>query len=399
MRPRPPSSGRPGPVRTRPLVPARTRLTPYRQLERGPGLPISARALLAVAILCLAGTVVLIGSGTLGRVVGALAGGVGGVVQNLASAVASSSPTPAAVIADVPVIAAPDNPYTNNETVDISVTVPQNAVGKAGYTVRLFDTLVDPAASSEAATVVGTLPVGPTSTLIFPGITLKAGTNDLQVALVGPDGEGGRSTTVTWVLDKVDPKITIVSPKDGASTTSDAVTIKGKTQPDSSVLLRDDANAATASVQADADGLFSVAIATTAGPNAITIEVTDPAGNTSSVVLHVKKPSGQLSDVLTASAYKWKVAQLPKRVTFIVTVTGTNGARLGGATALFTVTVPGLAPVVSPEVATSADGTAGFVMTIPAGATPDVPGGLVAVEVTAPSGTGTARQSLTITSQ
>ena len=382
-------------------MPPKTRLAPYRQLERGPGLPISAKALLAVSILCLAGTVVLIGSGTLGSVVGALAGGVGSVVRQVASAVASSSPTLPPVISDVPAISSPDNPYTNIETVDISVTVPVTAVGKSEYKVRLFDTVTDaPTSSPRPTAVIGDLPVGPTSTLVFPGVTLTSGNNAMQVALVGPNGEGGRSTVVTWVLDQVDPKITIVSPKDGVSVTSDAVTIKGKTQPDSTVLLRDDANSATASTQADADGLFNVAIATTSGLNTITIEATDPAGNTSSVSLHVKKGSGQLSVALTASTYKWKVSQLPAGVTFKVIVTGPNGARLGGATALFTVTIPGLAAIVSPQVNTSADGSASFTMTIPAGATPDVPGGgLVAVQVTSDSGTGTARQTLTITSQ
>jgi hypothetical protein len=345
--------------------------------------------MLVVAILCLAGTVALISSGTLGRVVGTLAGGVGGVVEQVASAVASSSPTPAAVITDIPAIAAPDNPYTNVEAVDVTVTVPKTAVGKTGYKIRLFDTV-----TGQATAVVGDLPVGSTSMLTFPGVTLKDGTNDLQVALVGPDGEGGRSTVVTWVLDQADPQITIISPKDGVSITTDAVTIKGKTQPGSTVLLRDDANSATASAQADKDGLFSVAIATTAGPNVITIEATDPAGNSASVVLHVAKGSGQLTVALKGSATRWKTSQLPVSVTFTVTVTGANGARLGGATALFTVTIPGLAAIVSPEIATGADGKASFVMTIPAGATAG--SGLASALVTTPSGTGTARQSLTL---
>ena len=389
VRPRPPSTGRPDPFRTRPpILPTRERLTPYRDLERGPSIPSGAQALLVVAIVCLAGTVVLFGSGTLGRIVGALAGGVGGVVQEVASAVASSSPTPATVITDIPAIAPPDNPYTNVETVDITVTVPQAAVGRTGYKVRLFDTV-----AGQAVATVGDLPVGATSKLTFPGVTLKSGTNDMQVALVGPDGEGGRSTTVTWVLDQVDPKITLISPKDGSSTATASLTIKGKTQPDSTVLLRDDANSATASAQADKDGLFSVAIATASGANVITIEATDPAGNTSSVVLHVSKGSGQVTVTLSGTVYKFKTTQATN-VTFTVIVTGPNGARLGGANALFTVTVPGLAAIVSPEITTAADGTARFTTTIPAGATAG--SGLASVLVTTASGTGTARQSLTV---
>lgn len=389
VRPRPPSTGRPAPVRMRPVNPARIRLKPYRAIERGPRLPIGARAMLAVAILALAGTVVLYGNGTLGHIASGLASGVGGVVDKIGGVMASPTPTAVPVVSDVPFIVAPDNPYTSVETTDVSVTVPAAVAGKTDYMVRLFDTVGD-----QPTSVLGNMPVGPTSTLVFPGVTLAPGTNGLQVALVGPDGEGGRSTVVTYVLDQVAPKVTIVSPKDGASISADSLTIKGTTQPASSIVLRDDANAATASTQADKDGIFSVAIATAAGPNAITITVTDPAGNVTAVVVHVTKGSGKLTVTLTGSAYTFKASSLPANVTFTAVVTGSNGGRVGGAVALFTITVPGAAAIVSPQIQTGADGAASFTTTIPAGATSG--SGLASVLVTTGSGSGTARQALTI---
>jgi hypothetical protein len=377
-------------VRLRPVSPERTRLSPYRAVKRGPGLPASLKAMLAVAILGLAATVVLVGTGTLGGILGALAGGVGGVVQQVAgAAAATSSPTAAPVVTDTAFIVAPDNPYTNVETVDVTVTVPQAALGKSGFKVRLFDTVTD-----KPTVVLSELPVGPTSTLLFAGVTLAAGNNGLQVALVGPDGEGGRSTVVTYVLDQVDPKITITTPRDGASVTASTVTIKGNTQPGSTVVLRNDANAATATDQADTAGLFSVGIATAAGPNAILITVTDPAGNASTRTINVVKGSGKLTVALTGSVYKFTAATLPTNVTFTVVVTGADGARVSGASALFTVTIPGLQAIVSPETATGADGRASFSTTIPAGA--QAGSGLASVLVTTPSGTGTDRQSLTV---
>jgi hypothetical protein len=68
---------------------------------------------------------------------------------------------------------------------------------------------------------------------------------------------------------------------------------------------------------------------------------------------------------------------------------------VSGATALFTVTVPGLEAIVSGEVATGKSGAATFTTRIPAGATRG--SGLASVLVqTDDYGTGTDRQVLTV---
>jgi hypothetical protein len=390
VRPRPPSTGRPAPVRMRPVGPTKTRLSGYRKIRRGPGLPASAKLLLAIALACLAVVVALFATGTFGRAMGTLLGGIGGVAEQVGSAVgASPSATAAQVVKDVPLIVAPANPYVNTDTVDIRVTVPTAAVGKSAFRVRLFDTVAD-----KPAATLAELPVGQTAELLFPGIALTAGTNDLQVALVGPDGEGGRSSTVTYVLDQVAPKVTITAPKDGSSTTADTITIKGTTQPASTIVAHNDANSASGTGTADKDGIFSVGVSTAEGLNTITLAVTDPAGNASSVVVHVTKGTGKLTVALTGTTYKFKTSTLPTSVTFTVVVSGASGTRLAGATALFTVSIPGLPAIVSPQVTTGGDGTARFTTTIPAGAQSGT--GLASVLVTAPSGTGTDRQSLTV---
>ena len=390
VRPRPPSTGRPAPVRMRPVAPTRTRLSRYSEIRRGPHLPAGAKLLLVVAIACLAVTVALFGTGTFGRAVGTLLGGIGGIVDQVGSAVgASPSATRAQVVTDVPLIVAPANPYVNTDTVDIKVTIPTAVVGKSTFRVRLFDTL-----TGKTAAVLAELPVGKTAELLFPGIALTAGANDLQVALVGPDGEGGRSSTVTYVLDQVSPKITITAPKDGSATTSDTVTIKGTTQPASTIIARNEANSASAAAKADKDGIFSVAVATAEGTNALTLTVTDPAGNVSSVTIHVTKGTARLGVVLTGTTYKLKTSTLPTSVTFTAVVTGGDGSRVAAATALFTVSIPGLQAIISPQIATGGDGTARFTTTIPAGAQGG--SGLASVLVTTASGTGTDRQTLTV---
>ena len=76
-------------------------------------------------------------------------------------------------------------------------------------------------------------------------------------------------------------------------------------------------------------------------------------------------------------------------------VTDPDGHRLAGATALFTVSVPGLQSIVSGQIRTNATGSATFTTTIPKGAMPG--GGLATVLVTTGGlGTTTDRQVLTV---
>lgn len=390
VRPRPPSNGRPAPARPRPVAPSPTRLARHRQLERRRDIPLVAKALLALAIVALGATIVWVGSGGIGPLVAGVAQGFGGFVGRIGDVVASGSPTPAPVISDAPVIVAPDNPYTNSETADITITLPQAVIGQDGYTVRLYDTIPD---STRA--LLTEVAVGPTSRLVIPGVTLASGRNDLQASIVGPAGESDLSPIVSIVLDQVQPKITIISPKDNSAVSKDTVVIKGKTQAMSSIIARVDLNGATASAQADKDGLFQLTIAVAAGTNTITLTATDPATNTWSQTLTVIRGSGQLTASLTGTVYRFKAAKLPTTATYTVVVTGPDGKPVAGATALFTVTVPGLEPIVSAEIPTDQNGRASFTTDIPQGTMTG--SGLASVLVITPTfGTTTARQVLTV---
>ncbi len=390
VRPRPPSSGRPATVKLRPATPSPARLARHRQIERRRGLPVLAKALLAVAVVALGAAILWVGSGGIGPFVSGVAQGFGGLVNRIGAVVASPSPTVPPLIGDAPLIVAPDEPYTNLESVDITVNVPQAVVGQDGYSVRLWVTLKDTQRS-----VIAEAPVGRTSVLIVPGVALVSGRNDIQASIRGPGGESDLSEVATWVLDQVQPAITIISPKDNAAVTKSAVTVKGKTQARSTIVARNEANGATASTDADKDGLFAITLAVAAGVNGITITATDPAGNAASKVLNVRKGSGKLIVSLTGSIYRFKSSKLPKDATFTVLVTGPDGRPLAGATALFTVTVPGLEAIVSPEIQTGSNGKATFTTRVPKGALAGT--GLASVLVTTTdSGTGTDRQVLTV---
>ncbi len=351
-------------------------------------MPIGA--LLAVAVAALGLGIVWVGSGSVGPFLSSMVRDVGGFVTTVGEAVGSTPPTTAPDVGDAPTVVPPDQPYTNDDSVDVTVSVPAPIVGSAAYSVRLYVTLKD-----ARPKVVAEQAVGPAALLVIPNVDLSAGRNDFQASIVGPGGESGLSPVATWVMDNSKPKLTIISPEDGTSTSRNAITVKGKTQAGSTVRLRNDINGATATVDADKNGLFSARIAIDAGMNEILVTSTDPAGNPNEASITIRKGSGKLTADLTATVYRFKANRLPRTVTFTVDVTGPDGRPVRGAVALFTVSVPGLEAIVSGEIATGANGRASFTTRIPSGAMPGA--GLATVLVTTDNyGDITDRQVLTV---
>ncbi len=345
-------------------------------------MPLVAKVAMAAAVVVLGWFCLMIGLGLLGPAVSSLAKGFGTMVGSLTTLVGSPTPSAIGAVSVAPVIDPPDSATTNVASVDLTVHVPIAVVGLQGYTCKLYVTVP----GSQPA-VVTESPVGGTATLVFSGVALAKGSNTFTATVVGPAGESTPSKPVTETLDVSKPKITISSPKSGSSVKGTSITVKGKTQAASDVRLQNDANGATANTTADDTGVFSAAIAIAAGPNRITITVTDPAGNGNTATITVSKGTGSLKVTLSGTVYQFNTKSLPTNVTFSAVVVGADGKRVAGATALFTVSVPGLQALVSSPVKTDANGTAKFSTTIPKGATAG--SGLATVLITMPSGTQT----------
>ncbi len=365
-------------------------MTRYRRIERRRGLPFAAKALLATSIVVMGGFIVWAGSGSVGPFLASVVRGFGGFVATVGSTVASQEPTEAPVVSDAPVLAVPEGLYSSAKTVDVTVTIPNSIVGESGYTVVLWVTLPD-----AAPVITAMAPVGATSVQVLQDVALAKGRNDMQASIRGPGGESKLSAVASWILDNVKPAVTILSPKNGQSISRSPTTIKGKTQARSTVRLTNDVNGATSTVDAGSDGLWDTGIAIGEGLNTITITITDLAGNVNTGTLELRRGSGKLRANLTGSTYRFKASSLPKQVTFTVVVTDPDGSRLEGATALFTVSVPGLEAIVSGEVWTDAAGQASFTTNIPNGALPGA--GLATVLITTNDlGSVTDRQVLSV---
>jgi hypothetical protein len=375
VRPRPPSTGRPVPVKVKPRAPESTRLAGHRPIKRSGGLPWIAKLALIAGVLALSAGVLYVGVRGFGVVVGGIGSTLGGFVQGVTS---TPSPSPIVdAIADAPSLDQPSEPYTSQPTVDLVVTVPARLIGDKHHKIRLYLGLPD-----QQAAAIQEVAIGSTAKTVIPGVELVDGINDFSVTITGPAGESDHSLVVRYILDTTPPKITITTPKNNAVINGKAVTIKGKTQSRTTLLARNDANGSSVAGTADDTGSFSLSVAIAAGVNKITIAGTDPAGNAAESTLTVRRGTGKLMVSLSASTYQIKRSKLPEPVTLFATVTDPDGRPLAGAAVTFTLSMPRV-PTVSIDGTTGIDGKASFKTSVPKGA--DIGQGSATVLVTTTS--------------
>jgi large repetitive protein len=384
VRPRPPSSGRKQPVKVAP--PDRRRVRQYRGLDaRRKRAPLATRTLLALGVLALAAATFVLASGGLGAALHTLGSGIESALGRL-----TATPVPSATLlppTNSPVLTPPAQPFTNVATVDLTVSVPVEVVGDPTAKVRIYLALE----GLDASPVVD-VPVGTTSRMTVP-FDLTPGRNDISATLFRGDEESDFSPIVTWFLDQDPPKITVTAPKNGAAVDTPDVTIKGKTQANTSLVALNAANGTSISSVAAKDGTFEFGLPLAPGTNEIKITGTDPAGNVGQTTLKLLQGSKEMGVQLTASTYRISVAHHPGSLQLVVLVTDPAGMPLAGASAFFTLQIPGLAPI-SNELVTAGDGRAVF--TTPLVGTLTTGGGLGTVLITSDLyGQSTDRVTLT----
>jgi hypothetical protein len=352
VRPRPPSSGRP--VQTvKVRAPDSRRVRQHRGLDaRRPRAPLVTRTLLALSVVLLAGAAFVLASGGIGPILSSLGAAFESAVGRLtATPVPTDSTLPPT---DSPRIASPRQPYTNEAMINLAVTVPAEAVGDPAAVVRIYLALegLEPAP-------VGEWPVASTSLMVIP-FELEKGRNVISATLVrSATDESEHSPVVTWILDLNPPKINIASPKDGEDVETPEALIRGSTQGETTLVARNAANSASISTVAARDGSFEFQLPLVRGDNEIEITATDPAGNQNSKKLTLVQGSTEMRVNLRASAYTISVKNHPSSLQLVVVVHDPSGDPIAGATAFFTLQIPGLAPI-SNELVTGADGRATF---------------------------------------
>jgi hypothetical protein len=329
-------------------------------------MPLPVRVLLGGALLALGVATTAAASGLLGGAVSDLGGTVARVLGAQLN-VPSPSPSPAAEVG-APRLVASGSGWTNQSQYTVHGFVPLGLGDQKGYTVRIYvngeeatEQLLD---GTQDFTVTVAIPDGPST---------------ITATIVGPSGEGAESAPIQIVYDDTPPPLKITSPTKNATIKAATVEVKGTTQAGSTVTVRNEANGGRASAVADNAGGFTLEVTIVGGANTLDISAVDPAGNTASTTLPIVGGGGKATVRLSLTNSDFKVSQLPSAIGATVRITGPDGKPVSGAVAVFTVTIPGVAPVQSPPIEAT-DGTANFNTQIPTGATKGT--GLVTVVIT-----------------
>lgn len=148
--------------------------------------------------------------------------------------------------------------YTNNNKITIAGST------EGGATATLF---------KEAREIDSQL-VGSDGQFSFKNVILREGNNSFTAKAKNNAGDSSESNQVQTILDTIPPKATVSSPSDGATVTSQYVTVSGKTDPRTVITANDQ------QLILQPDGSFSgVVTLTQTGSNTIQIVALDDAGN------------------------------------------------------------------------------------------------------------------------
>ena len=316
-----------------------------------------------VLVVALGAGVLLLATGGLGRVAATIGSTFSGFVADLTTA-PSPSPSPF-VLTGAPVLDAPEEPYTNQPTVDLVGRVPEAVVGVRETRIRIYVAI-----GEGASGIVSEVPVGTSQSFLLPGVELSPGSNAFTATIVGPDGtESDASAVVTYILDVSKPRLVVSSPRNGATVNARSVRLVGSSQPRSSMSARNLTTSASVAGAADEKGAFDLSLPIGTGVNKIEVVAVDPAGNEKTLSLSVRRGSGELTAKVTASFYRVRLKSLPEPVTMTVTVTDPDGRALKDASVTFTMAIPNITAITSGQLTTSSRGQATFTATIPRGAT------------------------------
>lgn len=229
---------------------------------------------------------------------------------------------------------------------------------------------------------------------VIAGVRLDPGPNEITVVLESAGGQGPRSEPVTVILDRDKPELAVTFPEGRHKTFDDTILVEGVTEPGAEVRV---INAALKKSKGSTrvvgiSGTFEFSVPLKKGPNQITAESTDSAGQTQDVKVVVVRQDGRPSIKLDAPK-KISRGELPKEVKLGVTVTDSESERMADAAVTFHLQGTGR-PAETFETETNANGRATWKAQIKGGNSNPIE---LVVEVTSEQGqTRNAKQQIEI---
>lgn len=284
------------------------------------GRPLPQLVTIAVVIL------VVMALGPLGVLGGALGG-----LADPGGTEAPPTPTPV-VRPPAPILPGPVERVTGDRRWDLEGRLPAAIAEAAGYSVRVY---VDGTRSRQRALAAGS------DTFRVPDVPLHVGWNEVTAAIHGPGGEGPRSTALRVLLDKRPPPLEIRLPESESTVNARHVVVRGRTQPGSSVEVRNERTHESASGEARG-GAFAIRVRLGRAWNRLVVTSVDPGGNQTVERLRVRRGNGKPEAALSISTTVVPLDTLPRTLRLRVDVRDRDGKPIDDAHVTFSLSPPGL---------------------------------------------------------
>ncbi len=215
-------------------------------------------------------------------------------------------------------------------TIDVTVELPGGLSPPSAYRLRIY---VNDELARERR-----LPRETPATI--RAIPLDEGDNWVSAAIAGPDGEGLHSAPVHVVRDAEPPPIHVSEPPD-RTVHAPQVTLRGRTEAGSRLVVRNAGTGEAFELEIGADGRFELGLELALGANEVTLRATDAAGNRGRATIVLTRRQSKAAVTLEPRPSSVALDDLPETISLHARISGLHGEPADGARVTFSLSVPG----------------------------------------------------------
>ena len=155
------------------------------------------------------------------------------------------------------------------------------------------------------------------------------------------------------------PEVTITDPTPGEFVNGDSIVVRGKSEPNVEIQLRNETTGLIGSGRSDDSGGFGVTVGMRDGVNLLAVTAIDTAGNSAKASVEITTSANVGRVTIIANPATILHSRTPKQFRLTAQATDSAGLSVVGAQVCFTIQAPGLAPIsILPCVISDANGRA-----------------------------------------
>jgi len=253
-----------------------------------------------------------------------------------------------------PLLITPNPSVVASQSITLRGSLPQDLLEKQGSKLRII------VATADGSVLTGAeIDIPRTAGFEISGIPISEGANVIRAVVVTDGKEGTPSAAITVTRDTLPPEVTITNPTPGEFVSGDSITVRGKSEPNLEIQLRNETTGLIGSGRSDASGGFGVTVGMRDGVNLLAVTAIDAAGNSAKTSVEITTSANVGRVTIIANPATILHSRTPKQFRLTAQATDSSGLSVVGAQVCFTIQAPGLAPIsILPCVVSDSNGRA-----------------------------------------